>query len=160
MAGHVFYELAAGVGMPGASFLGGAPAAALWATSSMVALREAGRRPPSQDAAFALLNGFFLSAVLAHLSSWPRTTRAGLPWLVECEGLSGRLMPAYNLLLYVGGIAAAAGLAENRRGTAWGLAVPVVLVPPLRREQHREHARLCARARRQPAWWNRRLQQC
>ncbi len=34
MAGHVFFELGAGVGMPFASVLGPLPAAAVWATAT------------------------------------------------------------------------------------------------------------------------------
>src|SRR5215210_2464504 len=90
--GHVFYELAAGVGMPFASVIGPAPAATLFGLGGVVAFREAGRQPRSRDTTFAVLNGFLLSAVLGHFSSWPRTRRGGLPWLTECEGLSGRLI--------------------------------------------------------------------
>jgi hypothetical protein len=158
MAAHVFYELAAGVGMPFASRVGPAPAATLWGVTSAVTVREAGRQPPSRDPAFAVLNGMYLSAVIAHFTSWPRTRPAGLPWLSECEGLRGRLMGPYNAILYLSGVCAlAALLTENRRGVVWGALVPVAVVPWLRPEQHREHARLRAQARRDPAWWNRRL---
>jgi hypothetical protein len=155
---HVFYELAAGVGMPFASRVGPAPAAVLWGAGSAVAFREAGRQPPSRDPAFAVLNGMFLSAVIAHFATWPRTRRTGLPWLTECEGLRGRLMAPYNGILYLSaGSALAALLTENRRGRVWGALVPVAVVPWLMSEQHREHARLRAQAVRRPAWWNRRL---
>jgi len=160
-AAHVFYELGAGVGMPFASRLGPAPAATVWALSSAAAFREAGRQPPSRDPVFAVLNGMFLSAVIAHFAAWPRTWSAGLPWLTECEGLSGRLMPPYNLLLYVSGVAAVGGLVETGRGRGRRafapLLVPAVVVPWLVREQHRDHARLIAQAQRRPGWWNRRL---
>ena len=155
-AAHVFYELGAGVGMPLASRAGAAPTAALWGASSVVAFREAGRQPPSRDAAFAVLNGMFLSAVVAHLTGWPRRRVAGLPWLTECEGLTGRVLAPYNVLLYVSGVAAVGGLAENRRGV-WGALLPLGLTPWLRREQWREISRLRLQARREPRWWNRRL---
>ena len=160
--GHVFYGLVAGVGMPFASVIGAAPAATLFGLGGVVAFREAGRLPRSRDTTFAVLNGFFLSAVLAHLSAWPRTSRRGLPWLTECEGLSGRLMPPYNLMLYASGVAAVGGLLETGRGRGWrGVApavlVPAVVVPWLIGEQHRDHARLVAQAQRRPGWWNRRL---
>lgn len=155
---HVFYELGAGVAMPYASRIGPVPAATLFGAGSALAFREAGRQPATQDTAFSVLNGMFLSAVLGHFSSWPRTTLAGFPWLVECEGLTGRLMPAYNAILYTSGIAAIGGLVENRRGGLWGALVPAVLVPLMRIETPREYARLRAQARRRPRWWNRRLQ--
>ena len=159
---HVFYELAAGVGMPLASRVGPAPSAALFGGGTLLLVRAAGRQPRSRDPVFAVANAMFLSAVLAHLAAWPRTRVAGLPWLTECEGLSGRLMPPYNLVLYTSGVAAIGGLVETGRDRPWraaaiGTAVPVVLVPWLGRLQHEEHHRLRAEARRRPRWWNRRL---
>jgi hypothetical protein len=159
---HVFYELGAGVGMPFVSLIGPGPAAAIFGGGGVVAFRAAGRQPRSRDSAFAMLNGLLLSAVLAHLSGWPRSSSARLPWLTECEGLSGRLMPPYNVLLYVSGIAAVGGLVETGRGRGWRAVAPAVLVPAaivpwLVGEQQRDHARLLAQAQRRPRWWNRRL---
>jgi hypothetical protein len=154
---HVFYELACGVAMPYASRLGPVPAALAFGAGTLAVFRQAGRQPHSRDPFFAAINGVFLSIVLAHFSSWPKTKVAGLPWLTECEGLSGRLMPPYNLILHTCGAAALAGLVENRRGCVWGLVVPVLLVPWLKGEQHREYQRLLAQALQRPRWWNRRL---
>jgi hypothetical protein len=159
---HAFYELASGVGMPLASRVGPAPSAALFGGGSLLLIRGAGRQPRSRDPAFAVANAMFLSAVLAHLTGWPRTRVAGLPWLIECEGLSGRLMVPYNLVLYTSGVAAIGGLVETGRDRPWrtaaiGAAVPAVLVPWLIQLQHDEHDRLRAQARRRPRWWNRRL---
>src|SRR3954451_1977403 len=155
MAAHVFYELAAGVGMPGASRLGPAGAAGLWGAGTVAAFDRAGR--PGADAGFAVLNGTFLAAVLAHFAAWPRV-RPGVPWLAECEGLSGRLMPAYNVVLLVSGVCAVGGLREHRGEAALGLAAPVLLTPLAAAMQHREHASLLLLADRHPGWWNRRLQ--
>jgi hypothetical protein len=155
---HVFYELAAGAAVPYASRLGLMPAATLYAAGGAWAFRAAGRLPASRDCAFSVLNGAFLSAVIGHFATWPHTTVAGLPWLVECEGLTGRLMPAYNAILYASGFAAVGGLIENRRGCLWGVLVPTPLVPLFMYETVREYARLQAQARRRPRWWNRRLQ--
>jgi len=106
---------------------------------------------------FALVNGLFLSAVLAHFTTWPRTTRAGLPWLRECEGLRGRVIGPYNLLLYASAVAAVGGLVENRRAWPWGALTPLAAVPLLRRATPREYERLLAQAACRPRWWNRRL---
>lgn len=158
VAAHLFYELGTGVAMPYVSRIGPTTAATLYAAGSASAFHNAGRMPRSRDAAFSVLNGAFLSAVIGHFATWPRTTLAGMPWLQECEGLTGRLMPAYNLILYVSAIAAVGGMVENRRGGLWGVAVPAALVPLFMFEAPREYARLRAQARRRPRWWNRRLQ--
>src|SRR3954451_1605403 len=86
---HGFYELAAGAAMPYASLAGPLPVAAIYGAGSYGAFRAAGRRPESEDLAFSVLNGLFLSLVLAHFASWPRTSAAGLPWLTESEGIRG-----------------------------------------------------------------------
>lgn len=154
---HLFYELGCGVAMPYASRLGAGPAAVLWGVGTASAFRAAGRRPRSEDPAFAVLNGVYLSAVLGHFAAWPRKRVAGVPWLIECEGMSGRLMPAYNVILYSSAVAAVGGFVENRRGLRWGLLVPLA-VPVLVIGQRREFARLVEQARLRPRWWNRRLQ--
>jgi hypothetical protein len=157
-ATHLLYELAAGVGLPLASRIGPLPAATLYAGGSVVAFRQAGRQPHRHDKAFALLNGIYLAAVIAHFAAWPTVTRRGLPWLTECEGLAGRLMPPYNVILYLSGIAALGGLYENRNGAGVTAAFPVAMVPWLMKEQRRELVRLRTSAQQDPAWWNRRLQ--
>lgn len=158
IAGHLGYELVWGVGVPLASRVGVTTATAGYAASSLAAYRAAGQlASPRGDRAFAVANGLFLSAAVSHLSSWPRTTRAGLPWLVECEGLEGRLMGPYNALLYVSAAAAVGGFMENRRAWAWFLLTPVIVVPLLRRETPREFQRLLDQAADRPRWWNRRL---
>ncbi len=154
---HVFYELATGVGMPMASRVGPVPAALGWSIGTVSAFAEAGRRPSDADRVFSVLNGVFGSAVIAHLTSWPATRTLGLPWLIECEGISGKLVHPYNVILYVSGMAAVGGLVENRQGRALGMLVPLLLVPALRREQRREFSRLRVRAIDRPGWWNRRL---
>src|SRR4051794_20091340 len=78
--------------------------------------------------------------------------------LLECEGMDGNLMPGYNAILYVSGAAAVGGLLENGRGRMLGAVVPALATHWLVGVQHREFERLRAQARRQPRWWNRRLQ--
>jgi len=158
VAGHLAYELLGGVGVPLASRVGVTAATAGFAVPSVVAYRAAGRVPsPRGDRRFAVANGLFASAVIAHFTSWPRTTRAGLPWLTECEGLEGRLMGPYNVVLYVSAVAAVGGAVENRGAWRWFVATPLVVVPVLRRETPPEYQRLLAQAAERPRWWNRRL---
>jgi hypothetical protein len=161
LAGHVFFELAAGVGMPFASVLGPVPAAAVWAAGSAALGRLAGRPAPCGDRVLAVADGLGAAAVVAHLAGWPRRrTRIGLPWLVDCEGLGPELMRWYNPIVYVSGVGAVGGLLWENRGAppwlGWSL---LATVPLLARLQHAEHRRLRALAGSRPGWWNRRLQE-
>jgi hypothetical protein len=160
LAGHVFFELGAGVGMPFASILGPVPAAGLWTAGTAAFWRAAKTGSATWDSAFALVNSVGLAAVVAHLTGWPaRRTRVGLPWLRDCEGLGPDLMRYYNPILYVGGLAAVAALIrENRSAPRQLPMLAAVLVPALVAAQHWEHERLKEAARTGPGWWNRRLQ--
>ena len=162
MGAHVFYELGAGVGMPGALRLGPAGAAATWAVGTATVLHGAGRHPEAWDPAYDVLDATYLAAVLAHLAGWPRVgvpglPHVGLPWLRECEGMRGPVVAPYNVIVLVSGLAALAALGGSARGRLLGVVVPALLVPSLVRSQHRQVALLGARAQRRPAWWNRRL---
>ncbi len=158
MAGHLGYELLAGVGVPLAPRLGIRIAAPGYALASVVAYRAASRwASPRGDWAFAATNGLFLSAVITHYTSWPRTRRWGLPWLLNSEGLHGSLMGPYNFLLQGSAVAAIGGLVENRRGWPAAIGTVCVALPILRSVTPREYARLLDQAAAKPRWWNRRL---
>jgi hypothetical protein len=161
LATHLFFELGAGVGMPLASVVGPIGAAGVWGAGTKAVWRAAGTRPSSSDAAFAMVNGFGLAAVTAHLAGWPKQrTRVGLPWLRDCEGLGPDLMRFYNPILYVSGAAALVALLRENRSAPRHLSLLALgLVPVLVAAQHGEHRRLKEIARKQPRWWNRRLQQ-
>ena len=158
MAGHVLFELGAGVGMPAASLIGPVPAAAGWVAGTVWLQRAAGA--PSRGTALAVSNAVSLAAAVAHLTGWPhRRTRVGLPWLTDCEGLGPELMAFYNPIVHTGGVAALlALLTEDRAAPRWARVLPLALVPLLIRVQHAEHHRLRRVADRRPGWWNRRLQ--
>lgn len=158
IAAHGFYELASGVAIPSASVAGPAPAALGWAAGSLWAFRAAGQQNDSHNFRFGMLNGMFVTAVLAHFIFWPKRWVTGLPWLTECEGLRGRLIAPYNAILYVSAIAGVAGVLENGRAGMRGAAIPVVFLPVLLRVQGVEFRRLRNQARQRPRWWNRRLQ--
>ncbi|MCW3813999.1 hypothetical protein ONA91_05960 [Micromonospora sp. DR5-3] len=158
LAAHVAFELGAGVGMPLASVIGPYAAAGFW-TLVTGGVLTATARDESVDTLLAAANGFGLAAVSAHLLGWPtRRSRAGVPWLVDCEGLGPELMRFYNPILYtsaVAGLLAVAGENPTARRR-----VPVAmlgLVPALVAYQHWEHRRLRRQAHTRPAWWNRRL---
>ena len=121
VAGHLGYELAAGAGVPGAARIGVRAAVAGYALGTAGAYRAAGLVPgPHGDRRFAVANGLFASAVISHYASWPRTTRHGLPWLVECEGIEGVLVAPYNMVLQVSAVAAVGGRGrpDRRAGTS------------------------------------------
>jgi hypothetical protein len=160
LAAHVFFELGAGVGMPAASFVGPRPAALLWGVGASRVVRAAGARDTSADSRLALVNGFALAAVTAHLLAWSRgRTRVGLPWLIDCERLGPELMPAYNTMIYLTAASALAGLAaENRSEPTCRPLLAVLVAPALAAMQHLEVRRLTEQANQRPAWWNRRLQ--
>lgn len=162
-AAHVFLELGAGVGMPGASVAGPVPAALIWAGGTRAVWRIASSGRSDADRAMRLYDGLALTAVVAHYSGWPhrqpRRHRLRLPWLTECEGLRGTVMVPYNLvLLFSGAAAVVALLRENRSALAVLGWAPLVLIPVFGRFQHAEHRRLSRGAEERPAWWNRRLQ--
>lgn len=158
-AAHGFYELASGVGIPSASLAGPVPATVVWTAASLRALQLAGRRDRLHDFRFGMLNGMFLTAVLTHFIFWPKRWVAGLPYLAECEGLRGNVLAPYNAILYVSVLSGVAGVLENGRAGIRGARIPVLFVPVLIRLQSVEFRRLKAQARREPRWWNRRLQQ-
>src|SRR3954462_12987842 len=161
-AAHVFLELGAGVGMPGASVAGPVPAALIWAggTRAVWRIASSGRWTPTARCASTTA---WLTAVVAHYTGWPhrqpRRHRLRLPWLTECEGLRGTVMVPYNLvLLFSGAAAVVALLRENRSALAVLGWAPLVLIPAFGRFQHAEQRRLSRGAEERPAWWNRRLQ--
>ena len=158
VAGHLGYELAVGVGVPGAPRIGVRAAVAGYALGTAGAYRAAGRLPgPHGDRRFAVANALFASAVISHYASWPRTTWHGLPWLVECEGIEGVLIAPYNMVLQVSAVAAVGGLAENRGAWRWAVAAGLIALPALRWLTPHEYDRLLVQAAAQPRWWNRRL---
>jgi hypothetical protein len=158
IAGNLAYEVVAGVAVPLAPHVGVTAAATGFALPAAAVYRIAGTRAaPRGDRPCAVANGLFLAAVVSHFTSWPRTTRAGLPWLVECEGLEGRLMGPYNAVLYASAVAGVGGVIENRRAWPWAAVTAAVAAPLLRRATPPEYARLLAQAAARPRWWNRRL---
>ena len=158
LAAHVAFELGAGVGLPLASVIGPYAATGVW-TSATGGVWVASARDASADKVLALANGFGLAAVSAHLLGWPaRRTRAGLPWLEDCEGLGPGLMRYYNPILYLSGVAGLLALVrENRSAPALLPMAMLGLVPALIAYQHWEHRRLRRQAHTIPRWWNRRL---
>ena len=158
MAGHLGYELGAGVGVPLASRVGPPVACGGYAGALAAAYGGAGRLHGSRGVTvFAALNGVFLAAVLNHYARWPRDPERRIPWLVECEGLRGRVIGPYNVMLQAVLVSSLAGLVENREGWRWGLGFAVGTFHFFWWATPREYDRLVEQARHRPRWWNRRL---
>ena len=156
VASHLGYELAVGVGVPGAPRIGVRPAVAGYALGTASAYRAAGRLAgPRGDRRFAAANGLLASAVISHYASWPRTTWHGLPWLLECEGIEGVLIAPYNIVLQVSAVAAVGGLVENIKAWPWALGAGLIAVPALRWLTPREYNSLLEQAAVHARWWNR-----
>jgi hypothetical protein len=159
LAGHLVFELVAGVGMPLASILGPYAASGVWTLAIGAVWRVAKAGHDADDEVLSAVNGFGVAAVAAHLAGWPtRRTRTGLPWLRECEGLEPELMPYYNSILYFSAAAALMATARENRSAPRHLPLAMLgLVPALIGFQHWEHRRLQAQAQAHHRWWNRRL---
>lgn len=155
----MFFELAAGVGMPMITLFRPVPTAVAWGVSSAAGWKAAGRPLAAHDARLAAVNALVVAAVAAHLAAWPRRrTTIGLPALTSCEGMGADLMPAYNSLLYVGGVSAVlALLLENRSAPPWSAALAPVAVPVLVLAQRADFALRAQAAAVSPSWWNHRL---
>ncbi|WP_041546513.1 MULTISPECIES: hypothetical protein [unclassified Nocardioides] len=144
--------------VPLAPHVGVRAGVAAFAVPAAAAYAPAGRLPsPRGDRTYAIVNGLFLAAVVAHYTSWPRVWRAGVPWLTECEGLDGPVIGPYNVILQVSAVAAVAGLVENRSRWRWGVVTVLMAAPVLRWATPREYARLLQQAAEHPRRWNRRL---
>jgi len=149
LAGHVSFELAAGVGLPLASVIGPVPAAGLCAASTASTFRAEERRPRNRGP--LVRTGERLRHRRCDIALLRLAEAAyGLPWLADCEGLGPELMPA---ILYVSGSAALAGLLrESRGGRLLGGALAVGIVPVLMAGQRWEFRRLQDQAQRRPQW--------
>ena len=157
-AAHHLFELGAGTGLVFQPYLGLGPAAALWSVSLPGWLAAAARGSTRWDRPLAFLAGLSIGGATVHFTLWPFEVRHGLPRLVEAEGLRDEQLPAYNAVLYVWALAAAAALALEtpRRARGFALAGALAAVP-LRWSARHHFTWIKEQARINPAWWNRAL---
>jgi hypothetical protein len=158
-AAHHTFELAAGVGLVWQPQLGLAGAAALWGVQLPAWAAVAARGGRRWDPAVAVLSGAALAGAAVHYTVWPwRWGRLGIPRLTEAEGLRPELLGAYNTILRVWAVAAAASLiAEIEGRRRWWGAVGVAAMPVLRASARHHFEWAAEQARLRPAWWNRGL---
>ena len=156
-AAHHVFELSTGIGLVLQPELGLGGSGLLWGIGLPAWLGLASSRLPNRSAVLALSSGTALAGALVHFVVWPsRRGRLGLPVLIEAEGLPPASLPAYNVILYTWGAAAAMSVAleiprGSRRWAMLGLAtLPLQLV-----SAKRHFAWLSRQAVEHPAWWNR-----
>jgi hypothetical protein len=159
-AAHHLFELAAGVGLVWQPQLGLVGAGLLWGSEIPAWMLVAARGGRRWDRLVAALSGVALAGAAVHYTVWPwRAGPLGWPLLTEAEGLSARQLPAYNAVLTVWAVTAAASIVSeakgpSRRWAAWGL----VSFPLLRASALHHFNWATGQARTHPAWWNRGLQ--
>jgi hypothetical protein len=156
---HNALEPACGAGLVGQSLIGLPRATALWTGAGTAWLRVA--RAPSErgDRAMAAAAGASVAGVLVHVAIGRVALRRGLPVLTEVERLPHAVLPAYNALLYVWGLAALAALVAEtpRRARRWAL--PGLLsFFPLAAAARAQLEWLAVEANTNPQWWNRAFQ--
>ncbi len=158
-AAHHAFELGAGVGLVWQPELGLPGALALWGTALPLGYVQAVRSDEAMEPVLAFSLGASVGGVATHFLLWPWRRRLGVfPWLTEAEGLRGRQLPAYNVLLYLWGAAAVGALAKetpprSRKWAALGIASTLLFVKSA--EYHFRWAN--EQARVNPKWWNRGL---
>jgi hypothetical protein len=156
-AAHHGFELTSGVGLVWQPELGLGASGVLWGAQIPIWLTLAVKGDRRWDRVLAALSGTALAGVCVHFLIWPwRRNRLGLPALTEAEGLAPTVLPAYNALLHLWGVACALSIAREvqpgaRRWSLLGLAA----LPLLRRSAQHHFSWLIEEAARNPAWWNR-----
>jgi hypothetical protein len=161
MAAHNVFELAAGVGLILQPQLGLRGASALWGGALPATAFVAGRGSERWEGPLAVGLGGALGAVVVHYVVWPWRLRRGIPVLTEAEGLRGRALAAYNLLLLAWGTVALFGLSRETPGrhrtlvalSAVGTVASGLAPGPFNINNHFKWLR--EQARSDPAWWNR-----
>lgn len=156
-AAHHGFELTNGVGLVWQPELGLAPASALWGAQIPLWVTLAAKGGRRWDRLLAVLSGTALAGVFVHFLLWPwRRNRLGIPILTEAEGLEPNVLPAYNALLQVWGLACGVSILHEVRPGArrWSL-VGLAALPLLRRSAQHHFSWLTQEAQKNPAWWNR-----
>jgi hypothetical protein len=156
-AAHHGFELASGAGLVFQPELGLAPATVLWTTQIVGWAAVAQRSGSRVEAVLAILDGASLAGVAVHFLLWPwRWGRLGVPVLTEAEGLSPRLLPAYNAILWSWAAASAGSLLRElpRGSRRWAL-VGMASLPALAVSARHHFRWVKEEAALHPAWWNR-----
>jgi hypothetical protein len=156
-AAHHGFELASGVGLVFQPELGLPAGVAVWSAQLLGWAALAGQRGHRADAALAALDGASIVGVAVHFLLWPWSAgRLRLPVLSEAEGLSPRLLPAYNTILWAWAAAAAGSLVwEIPRGSRRWALVGLGALPGFTASARCHFRWIKEKAAVEPAWWNR-----
>jgi hypothetical protein len=157
-AAHHGFELAAGTGLVFQPYLGLRGASVLWTIGLPGWFAAAARGGRAWDRPLAFLAGLSIGGACVHFSLWPWERKAGIPLLIEAEGLKPDQLPAYNAVLYAWALSALAALAvdTSREARRWALAGALAAVP-LRFSARHHFTWVGDQAQTNPAWWNRAL---
>ena len=156
-AAHHGFELASGVGLVWQPELGLGPAGALWGAQIPLWVALAAKGSRRWDRLLGALSGTALAGVVVHFLVWPwRRNRLGIPVLTEAEGLAPEVLPAYNALLHLWGLACVLSIVHEVQPGArrWSL-VGLATLPLLRHSAQHHFSWLTEEAQKNPAWWNR-----
>ncbi len=155
-AAHHTFEVRAGVGLVFEPFIGRRGAVALWATG-LPAWAAAAWLGDGEaiEKWLALNNGAGLAGGIVHFVEWPWELRGGIPQLVEAEGMTTELLPAYNRVLQLWVLAGALALALEtpRHARRWAFA-GLLLGEPLRRSAVHHFRWAHEQAEREPERWS------
>jgi hypothetical protein len=157
-AAHHGFELAAGTGLVFQPYIGLRGASVLWTIGLPGWFAAAARGSRAWDRPLAFLAGLSIGGAAVHFSLWPWERKAGIPLLMEAEGLKPDQLPAYNAVLYTWALSALAALAiDTPRGARkWALA-GALAAAPLRFSARHHFTWVRDQAQTNPAWWNRAL---
>jgi hypothetical protein len=157
---HHAYELSAGVGLVWQPFLGLPGSLAFWAVNLTAAFWMTQQPDDRFVKQRALALGSAFGGAAVHYTLWPWKLKGPPPVLTEAEGLSQEQLPPYNAILLAWAAAAALALArETPKGARRWFLLGAALAVPFRfsAAHHFKWAR--EKARTDPAWWNRGLQE-
>jgi hypothetical protein len=115
-AAHNGFERWAGVGVFLEPWLGRKRTNILWAVVHPLILWRTVASKRNEDAMLAFNAGTAIAGAATHFVEFPWKRKFGfLPWLEEAEGMPPRLIPAYNLILWLWMIGGVGSLVRETR---------------------------------------------
>lgn len=159
-AAHHGFELGKGVGLVLQPELGLAGASAFWTAILGSSVGMSLRASSKWDRPLAFGIGANVGAAAIHFILWPWEVRKGVPVLTEAEGLRDEDLAKYNALLNLWALVGiVAVLTEVPQGERRYALAGFLSVLPLQKHARFHFRWLQEQAEKNPAWWNRALQE-